>query len=286
MASAGEAVKIDSRIGTMHNLENLMIGLASVSTMEILRTRDVLALSRNMFDELAEPLDLMVRKNPLAIKNSPLTKGREEGMRAFVVIGTDRPICGLHNEKLLHKVTAELKKENVPNEQSIFFPMGRRIAYLLKNTGQPISRVFPSTSPQRTMTVEDLSSLYEILLDSFLRGECHSVNLIYYKDSPDPFVRQLLPIPTDSLPILEKSSLQPIVEPRDEIVIDWMLKHFFILGLYNDFLTSALQEFKVRLEIATQAQIGIPDLIKTLELEGNKIRLAQITDQISELQGS
>jgi ATP synthase F1 gamma subunit len=278
--------EIDSRITAMNNLEGIMIGQASVSTMEILRTQNVLAFSRNMFDELAEPLDLMVRSNPLVIKNSLLTKSKKEGVRAFVVIGTDRPICGLHNEKLLYKAVSKLKERDIPNEQSIFFPMGRRIAHLLEKTGQPISRTFPSTSPKKTMTVEDISPLYGILLDSFLRGECHSVDLIYYKDSPDPIVRQLLPILIDSLPVLEKSSLHPSVEPQDEIVSDWLLRQFFILGLYNDFLTSALQEFQIRLEIATQAQTGIPDLIKILELEGNTIRLAKITDQIRELEGS
>jgi ATP synthase F1 gamma subunit len=278
MASINEINFIRNRMGNIETLERQMTATAAISITERDRTTDILIGANKTYEALLEPATAIIQQTPGAQAAHPLLRepGDSRAVSAYLLMGTDRVLCGTHNEDIFFKVA----KTKYPEDQ--LFVIGSQITDLAQSLRQTVTATFPSTSPEKTLTFADFAPVGTTLLTKYSAGEIHRV-FVVYKQENGVQVHQVIPIPFSEFTTIF-SGFRPTIEPTDAAILDWTLKHLVLYGIYKYFLTSAIQEFSARLKTASTAKIGAKQLHEELDIQQNTLRRARITEQIIELE--
>jgi ATP synthase F1 gamma subunit len=281
MASAQEINETKGRIGLTVTLKQEMTAQVGVAISEIQRTQETLDQVRPFYTTLLEPLSLIIRHNRSVLLHNPLCMDVHDSEKpiALVLIGTDRALCGTHNDDLVEKAFELKQKEG---RDAHYIAIGRQVVDVLRNYNHPVTNHFPSTTPEKTHTMEDVIPMCKPLLTDFQNNKYSRVYALHYNDAQELAVRQMLPIPL--FPFLHyEDTIHPTFEPDNEKLVTWVLTRLFYTSFYNDFLTSALREFNVRLLTASTAKVGAQQLHDELGITYNTLRRGIITNQVIEL---
>jgi len=281
MPSRQEVNDIGTRIEGINRLGRKMTALAAISFKEIVATSEVMSTCFPMFEALSEPFEVLLRQYPLLVEQHPLVLNRDNqsGPIAYVIIGTDRALCGSHNDNLVEKVH---EFEGQDTRPITYYVIGSQIYDQISGRGRNIVGPFPSTSPEKTTSLAEFSSVSRPLLSEYRKGMYAGVYVIYYQRESQPLIRQMLPIVFDASSATDRRAGFTF-EPNALEVLDWLLPTYFNLRFYVDYLTSSLQEFEARKDTANNAKMGARKLDEVLTIEQHRLNLALTTAQVIEL---
>jgi len=277
MASVNEINSIRNRMEHITTLERQMTATAAISMTERDRTEKILDLAIHAYESLREPAAAVIRQLPGIRTTHFLLKEPDSATAttAYLLMGTDRVLCGTHNEDILFE-TVKAK-----HSQDKLLIIGSQITDIAQSAHLPIIASFPSTSPEKTMTFAEFSPVGTTILAEHAKEDIQRA-VVVFKQKDAVCMRQVIPILPEDIPA-PTSELRPKVEPDDVMVLDWTLTYLVLYGIYKNFLTSSIQEFTARLKTASTAKIGAKQLNEELDMQQNTLRRARITEQIIEL---
>ena len=248
------------------------------------KAQDRMAKGRPYTDQIRSVIGHMA--NASSEYHHQFMKEREVRRVGYIIVTTDKGLCGGLNVNLLKAVVADMKKwveQDVETDLCLignkgiqfFRTYGGRILAATQNIGE---------SPE----VADLIGSIKVMLDAFEEGNVDKIylanNVFVNTMSQEPTVRQLVPLdPTDDAAM--KSRWDYIYEPEAKELIEDLLTRYIEAQVYQAVVENVACEQAAKMVAMKSATENAGELIDELELIMNNARQAAITQEISEIVG-
>jgi F-type H+-transporting ATPase subunit gamma len=269
------ARELKGRIRSVQNTRKITRTMEMVATSKLKRAQDRVAAAR--------PYSL----NPELAGRYPLLRQPETTRRAAVLLITaNRGLAGAFNANLIREarnLLARLRAEGVEVELHI---VGKKGLGFFRFQGETIrsSRTDITDRPSS----EDATALVEPLTQAFLEGSVDAVYVVHARFnsalSTPPTTVRVLPIEP---PRGEEQRGQTdyILEPSADEIVGRLLPLYVRNSVYTGLLETAAAEQGARRTAMKNATDNAGDLLETLNRTYNRVRQAQITQEIAEIVG-
>jgi F-type H+-transporting ATPase subunit gamma len=281
MAGAKELRK---QIGSIKNTQKITSAMQMVAASKMRKAQDRMAKGRPYTDQIRSVIGHMA--NASSEYHHQFMKEREVRRVGYIIVTTDKGLCGGLNVNLLKAVIADMKKwveQDVETDLCLigtkgiqfFRTYGGRILAATQNIGE---------SPE----VADLIGSIKVMLDAFEEGNVDKIylanNVFVNTMSQEPTVRQLVPLdPTDDATM--KNRWDYIYEPEAKELIEDLLTRYIEAQVYQAVVENVACEQAAKMVAMKSATENAGELIDELELIMNNARQAAITQEISEIVG-
>lgn len=218
----------------------------------------------------------------------PFVIEREAKRVGFIVITSDRGLCGGLNTNLLRAMVTTMKEWSQKQTTLEICTIGGKGFGFMKRLGANI--ISHTSHLGDTPRLEDLIGTIKVMLDAYTKGNLDRLYLIYNQFmntmSQKPTVEQLLPLPPSEL---EGDKLTHhwdyIYEPDAKEVLDDLLTRYIESLVYHGVIENLASEQSARMVAMKSASDNAGGLIDELKLRYNKARQAAITQEIAEIVG-
>jgi F-type H+-transporting ATPase subunit gamma len=208
----------------------------------------------------------------------------------FIVVTTDKGLCGGLNTNLLRAVTAKLRDIQAAGQTAQAVAIGGKGLGFLNRANAKV--VAHATHLGDKPHLEKLIGPVKVLLDAYAKGELSAVYLCYNKFistmAQEATLDQLLPLSADKMAAETKASGSAhgwdyIYEPDAQSVIDDLLVRYAEALVYQAVAENMASEHAARMVAMKAATDNAGNVIGELKLVYNKTRQAAITKELSEI---
>ncbi|MDQ2735802.1 MAG: F0F1 ATP synthase subunit gamma [Pseudomonadota bacterium] len=204
----------------------------------------------------------------------------------FIVVTTDKGLCGGLNTNVLRAVTAKLKELEAEGVKAEAVAIGNKGLGFLNRIGVKV--VSHATQLGDRPALERLIGPVKVLLDAYAAGHLKAVYLCYTRFintmRQEPMVQQLLPLTDEHMKKEEgKHGWDYIYEPDAKVVIDELLVRYIEALIYQATSENMASEQSARMVAMKSATDNAGSVIGELKLVYNKTRQAAITKELSEI---
>ena len=223
-------------------------------------------------------------KHPFLVAN--------EGVKTvgYIVVTTDKGLCGGMNTNVLRAVTLKLRDMESQAMKAEAVAIGNKGLGFLNRVGVKV--VSHATQLGDKPHLERLIGPVKVLLDAYAEGKLSAVYLCYTgfinTMKQEPLVQQLLPLAAGSMessvPVGAGShGWDYLYEPDAATVIDELLVRYTEALVYQAVAENMASEQSVRMVAMKSATDNAGSVIGELKLVYNKTRQAAITKELSEI---
>jgi F-type H+-transporting ATPase subunit gamma len=204
----------------------------------------------------------------------------------FIVVTTDKGLCGGLNTNVLRAVTVKLKELDAEGIKAEAVAIGNKGLGFLNRVGAKV--VSHATHLGDTPLLEKLIGPVKVLLDAYAAGHLKAVYLCYTRFintmRQEPMIQQLLPLTDEHMQKDEgKHGWDYIYEPDAKVVIDELLVRYIESLVYQATAENMASEQSARMVAMKSATDNAGNVIAELKLVYNKTRQAAITKELSEI---
>jgi F-type H+-transporting ATPase subunit gamma len=208
----------------------------------------------------------------------------------FIVVTTDKGLCGGLNTNMLRGVTAKLRELQGAGMTTQAVAIGNKGLGFLNRIGAKV--VSHATHLGDTPHLDKLIGPVKVLLDAYARGEVSAVYLCYTRFintmKQEPVVDVLLPLSAAKMQAESQASgpqagWDYIYEPDAQAVIDDLLVRYVEALVYQAVAENMASEQSARMVAMKAATDNAGSVIGELKLVYNKTRQAAITKELSEI---
>jgi F-type H+-transporting ATPase subunit gamma len=209
----------------------------------------------------------------------------------YIVVTTDKGLCGGLNTNLLRALTGKLREAQVAGGSALTVALGNKGFAFLNRVGANVlsHAIHLGDAPQ----LEKLIGPVKVMLDAFVEGKVDAVYMCYTRFintmKQEPVIEQLLPLSADRLQQTaeerSKYGWDYIYEPDAPSVIDELLTRYVEALVFQTVAENMASEQSARMVAMKAATDNAGNLIDELKLIYNKTRQAAITKELSEIVG-
>jgi F-type H+-transporting ATPase subunit gamma len=204
----------------------------------------------------------------------------------FIVVTTDKGLCGGLNTNVLRAVTAKLKELHGEGVKAEAVAIGSKGLAFLNRVGAKV--VSHATHLGDAPQLDKLVGPVKVLLDEYAAGRLNVVYLCYTRFintmRQEPVIEQLLPLSGESMRFQKgEHGWDYIYEPDPKIVIDELLLRYLEALVYQATAENIASEQSARMVAMKSATDNAGNVIAELKLVYNKTRQAGITKELSEI---
>ena len=219
-------------------------------------------------------------KHPFMVQNDATQPA------GFVVVTTDKGLCGGLNTNVLRAVTAKLKELEAKGVKAEAVAIGNKGLGFLNRIGAKV--VSQATQLGDKPHLDKLIGPVKVLLDAYADGRLSAVYVCYTRFintmKQEPVVQQLLPLTTESMTADKgQHGWDYIYEPDAPTVIDELLLRYTEALVYQAVAENMASEQSARMVAMESATDNAGNVIAELKLVYNKTRQAAITKELSEI---
>ncbi len=276
--------EIRTKIKSVKNTQKITRAMEMVAASKMRKAQDRMIASRPYADKMRTVIDHLAHANPEY--KHPYMQVRDVKRAGFIIISSDRGLCGGLNSNLFRKAVVTMKEFDEQKIEMRFCTIGTKASGFFKRIGGNISAQTAHLGD--TPQLADLIGSVKVMLDAFDNGEIDQLFLVYNDFvntmTQDPKVEQLLPIePKEDAQLSHHWDY--IYEPEAKIVMTQLLTRYIESLVYQGVVENLACEQAARMVAMKSASDNAGDLINELELIYNKARQAAITQEISEIVG-
>jgi F-type H+-transporting ATPase subunit gamma len=251
---------------------------------------------RKMARTVSEASESAAARVSLLERRDPETK-----IGVLLVTG-DRGLAGAFNTQIIRE-GLRLKQEYRSEGQAVTFSVvGRRGNSTLRFRGEEIARSYSGFTERPAFA--DARRISRDLTTAYTDGALDRVDLVYnrYVSPLTQYVRRhtLLPLQEaevfgEGVPEPERPSDEALAEahmradwlyePEAEQLLPMLIEEYADLSVYRALLESAASELGARMTAMRNASENAQEMISDLTLEMNRVRQAEITQEILEVVG-
>ena len=207
----------------------------------------------------------------------------------FIVVTTDKGLCGGMNTNILRAVTNKIKDLQTAGVGTQAVAIGNKGLGFLNRVGAKV--VSHVTQLGDKPHLDALIGPTKVLLDSYAKGEVNSLYLCYTRFintmKQEPVIMQLLPLSAATMEAESKESgghaWDYLYEPDAQTVIDELLVRYTESLVYQAVAENMASEQSARMVAMKSATDNAGSVIGELKLVYNKTRQAAITKELSEI---
>ncbi len=282
---AGEK-EIRSKIRSVKNMQKITKAMEMVAASKIRKAQNQMEASRPYAERIRRVVGHLGNANP--DYKHPWLVEREIKRVGYIVISTDRGLCGGLNVNLFKRVIGELQQWQEQNVEVDLALVGAKAVQFFRRLGGNV--VGTATHLGDKPQVNDLIGAIKIMLDSYSDGNIDRVFLVHNEFvstmSQKPEVKTVLPV---SAIDLGEETLQDhwdyIYEPDAIELLDDVLMRYIESQVYRGAVENFACEMAAKMVAMKSATDHAGEIIDGLQLAYNKARQAAITQEISEIVG-
>ena len=280
--AAGKEIR--GKIKSVENTKKITKAMEMVAASKMRKAQERMRHARPYSDKVRNIAANLGKANPEY--KHPFIKTNTAKAAGFIVVTTDKGLCGGMNTNVLRAVTTRLKEAQAAGNVSKAVAIGNKgLGFLNRIGAQVVSHV---TQLGDTPHLDKLIGPVKVLLDAYAEGKVSAVYLSYTRFintmKQEPVVEQLLPLKQENIKADEGShAWDYIYEPDARPVIDEVLLRYVEALVYQAVAENMASEQSARMVAMKSATDNAGNLIGELKLVYNKTRQAAITKELSEI---
>ena len=277
---AANMKEIKERIDSVKNTSQITNAMNIVSSTKFKRFQVLTLKSRNYARAVNEAFDNLVAS--LTGNKFVIFDGKSEVKRVGIIVMTsDRGLCGSFNSNTFRRLENMKKEFQKEGKEVSVVTIGRKAKEYCKNRDINVDSEYTQMIPETMF--ETGKNISEDVVQFYLNDFYDEVYMIYSK-----FVSAIeYNIQVEKLlPIEKKEGLatkEYIFEPSEEEVLNSFVPQVLNIKLYQSLLENSASEHSARMSAMKQANDNASEMIKNLEVQYNRERQGQITQELTEI---
>lgn len=282
--------EIRGKIKSVENTKKITKAMEMVAASKMRKAQERMRHARPYSDKIRNITANLSLANP-EYKSPYMRAGGNAKKVGFIVVTTDKGLCGGLNTNILRAVTAKMKELQGQGIGVEAVAIGNKGFGFLNRIGAKVvsHAVQLGDAPQ----LDKLIGPVKVMLDAFVAGQLDAVYLCFTSFintmKQEPLVQQLLPLSADHLKQSAEEKAQYgwdyLYEPDAPTVIDELLTRYIEALVYQAVADNMASEQSARMVAMKAATDNAGNLIAELKLVYNKTRQAAITKELSEIVG-
>lgn len=274
--------EIRGKISSINNTRKITSAMEMVAASKMRKAQDRMALGKPYATHIRKVIGHVANANPEY--RHVYFSNREVKRVAYIVVSTDRGLCGglnINAFKATVKEVAHWRKQNVEVE---FCAVGAKAASFFNSYGGKVVASIRGLGDKPELN--QVIGAVKVMLDKFENGEIDRLYLVsntfVNTMTQQPVVAQLLPLEASGDKELQHH-WDYIYEPQAEALLNGLLTRYIETQVYQAVVENISCEQAARMIAMKNATDNAGDLIEELGLIYNKARQASITQELSEI---
>lgn len=274
---------IKRRINSVRNIQKITKAMKMVAAARLRKSQEMVEKARPFFNKNREVI-YKVSRYTKDYTEHPLFLDSGGKRHLYLIINSDRGLCGSYNVNIIEKAKASFK----PDEEISLITIGRNARdYFKKRDYNIISEYinipdYPDYWFSKRIGDELISLFKERIVDR--------ISLVYthFNSAISQTARMIPLLPLTALEgsgLEENKKLDYLYEPSADQVFDVLLPAYINNILYAALLESKASEFGAVMTAMDSATENAEELIGELTLLYNRARQSAITTEIAEIVG-
>jgi F-type H+-transporting ATPase subunit gamma len=277
--------EIRIKIASFKSTQKITKAMEMVAASKMRKAQDRMRATRPYAEKIRTVIGHLRLANP--DYKHPFMVEREANAVGFIIISTDRGLCGGLNVNLFKTTISAMREWQQQGKKVSACLIGSKAVQFFRRLGG-LETLATTTHLGDRPHVNDLIGTVKVMLDQYREGKLDRLFLIHNEFintmSQKPVVRQLLPVVTEDADKLQKL-WDYIYEPSAAELLDGVLMRYIESQVYQGAVENVACEMAARMVAMKSATDNAGKLIDELQLIYNKARQAAITKEISEIVG-
>lgn len=280
--AAGKEIR--GKIKSVENTKKITKAMEMVAASKMRKAQERMRAARPYSEKIRNIAANLGQANPEY--THAFMKTNEAKTAGYILVTTDKGLCGGMNTNVLRALTTKLREEQAAGVTVEAVAIGNKGLSFLNRVGARV--VSHATHLGDTPHLDKLIGPVKVLLDAYAEGRVNAVYLCYTKFintmRQESVVEQLLPLAAESLKVeAGQHSWDYIYEPDAPSVIDELLVRYVESLVYQAVAENMASEQSARMVAMKAATDNAGNVIGELKLIYNKTRQAGITKELSEI---
>jgi F-type H+-transporting ATPase subunit gamma len=280
--------EIRTKIKSIQNTKKITSAMEMVAASKMKKVQKRMQASRPYSSKIKLVVQHLI-KGRLEFKHKYLSD-RKVNSVGFIIVSTDRGLCGGLNSNLFKSVLSSIKSFNEKSIKVNICVIGKKAQSFFNNIeGEVVASV---TNIGDAPSSKDLIGIIKVMLDKYEKNLLDKIYVVYNEFvntmTQEPIIEQLLPIShMSSVKDAEKHNTSKywdyIYEPDAQHLLDKLLNRYIESLVYQAVVENVACEQAARMVAMKSATDNASDFIDSLKLQYNKARQAAITQELSEI---
>jgi len=279
------AKEIRLKIHSVKNTQKITKAMEMVAASKMRKTQDRMQRAIPYAKKILNVISHVALSN--SEYHHPYMEKREIKRAGYIVVTTDRGLCGGLNSNLLKATVKHIKQQMDAGIEVDLCLIGAKAMAFFKRVGGNV--LAHKRDLGDTPDVTDLIGIVKVMLDAYLNKKIDALyicsNEFISTMHQEPHIQEILPLQAAEE---EDASLKRhwdyIYEPDNAPqLLDTLLTRYIESQVYRDVIENIACEQAARMLAMRSATDNAAELIASLQLIYNKARQAAITRELSEI---
>ncbi|MWP48956.1 MULTISPECIES: F0F1 ATP synthase subunit gamma [unclassified Gilliamella] len=280
MANAKE---IRTKIASIQSTQKITKAMEMVANSKMRKTQDRMAASRPYAEMIREVIGHLALAQ-IGAKHPYLEK-RDVKRVGYLIISTDRGLCGGLNINLFKTVIADMSAwQEKGVEADVALIGSRAVSFFSLVKANILTQV---TNLGDEPALSELIGPVKTMLGAYDNGKIDKLYIVTNRFintmSQKPTIQQLLPLPPSEDKELKASSWDYIYEPDAKSLLDVILRRYIESQVYQAVVENLASEQAARMVAMKAATDNGANLINELQIVYNKARQGAITNELIDI---
>ena len=277
--------EVRKQISSIKSTQKITSAMEMVAASKMKKTQDTMLEGRPYSLKIKDLIAHIASAN--SEYSHPFCVEREAKKACFIVVSSDKGLCGGLNINLFKQVISKSAELNKNGIESCFALIGTKASAFFKSVGGQIVGVAEKLGDKPNP--DDLIGLTKIALDMHKTEDIDEAylcsNIFVNTMTQQPNIDQLIPLVPQDGDDLISTHWDYIYEPEAKDLLDGLLTRYIESLVYQSVVENSACEQAAKMIAMKNATDNAGDLIKELELLYNNVRQAAITQELSEIVG-
>ncbi len=277
--------EIKTQIASVKSTQKITSAMELVAASKMRKAQQRMAEGRPYADKILQVINHIANASPEY--QHIYMEDREVKRVGYIVVSTDRGLCGGLNINVFRELTLNIKDWREQDVEMDFCAIGNKSLAFFNTFGGNVVAAVSHLGDEPALS--KLIGAVKIMLDDFTSGNIDRLYLLHNRFvntmTQKPTVAQLLPLPAAEADEMIRRHWDYIYEPDAQVLLDGLLMRFIESQIYQAVLENNACEQAARMIAMKSATDNAGEIIDNLELAYNKARQAAITQEISEIVG-
>jgi F-type H+-transporting ATPase subunit gamma len=298
--------EVKNRIASVKNVHKITRAMEMVAAARLRRAEQRIDHLRPYAQALRKMTRQVAEAAGAEARNVPVLQEHDEVRNVGVLLVTgDRGLAGSFNSQIIREGVRFKRELGDEGKNVVFSVVGRRGASTMRFRGEELRGEFTGFTDRPAFA--DAREISEDLIAAYVDGELDGVELIFnrYVSPLTQYVRRQTLLPVQHAEVFgegveELRAEEPeedaelaaahrralwVYEPEPEELLAILIPEYANLSVFRALLESTASEHGARMTAMRNAAENAQEMIGDLTLEMNRVRQAEITQEILEVVG-
>ncbi|MCC5858224.1 MAG: F0F1 ATP synthase subunit gamma [Ectothiorhodospiraceae bacterium] len=280
------AKEIRTKIKSVQSTQKITSAMEMVAASKMRSAQQRMQAARPYSDKIRTVIGHLAKADPEY--RHPFLVEREVKRVGFILVTSDRGLCGGLNSNLFRQLLPKLRECEERNIEVDVCAIGNKGVQFMSRL--KTNMVAQATHLGDTPHISDLLGTIKVMLDAYRDGSLDQLILVYNRFvntmTQQPRFDTLLPLPPvddPAEPGAPEHGWDYIYEPDAAEVLDHLLERYVESLVYQAVVDNIASEQAARMVAMKSASDNAESLIDELQLVYNKARQAAITTELTEI---